>query len=222
MPILLISEETALPDAHTADSDGLVAVGGSLNCARLKEAYSKGIFPWTQDPVTWWSPAERALIPVGQVKVSHSLEKRIRSGIYHTTIDQDFEQVIQSCAHPHHDEATWIGDQFIEAYTALHKEGVAHSIECWQGEELVGGLYGLAIGAMFAGESMFYRRPDASKVALVTLDRHLRAQDFHFIDSQVPNDFTSQMGAQVFARENYLKKLKNALNCRVTFHQTHS
>ncbi|MEM1157071.1 MAG: leucyl/phenylalanyl-tRNA--protein transferase [Verrucomicrobiota bacterium] len=217
MPILLSSETVPLPDAVTADQDGLVAVGGNLTCRRLQEAYSKGIFPWTEDPVTWWSPPERAVIPVGELHISNSLRKRIRSGIYQTSIDTDFEQVIHHCAHPHHDDGTWIGETFIQAYTELHRQGIAHSVECREKGKLVGGLYGLAIGGMFAGESMFYHRPDASKVALVTLDAHLQQQGFNFIDSQVPNDFTTQMGARTVPRQNYLQQLEMALRRNTVF-----
>ncbi len=217
MPILLTSEKTPLPAASTADEDGLVAVGGSLTTQRLTEAYSKGIFPWTEDPITWWSPPERALIPVAQVRQSASLRKTLRSGRYTTTINQSFEQVIRACAHPHRDEATWIGEKFIHAYTELHHAGIAHSVECREQGELVGGLYGLAIGAMFAGESMFYHRPDASKVALVALDAHLQQQGFDFIDSQVPNRFTRQMGAITIPRHDYLQALGKALRRGVTF-----
>jgi len=217
VPILLTSEKTPLPAAATADADGLVAVGGALTCLRLREAYSKGIFPWTEDPVTWWSPPERAVIPVGQVNVSHSLQKRIGSNIYETFINTDFEQVIRCCAHPHRDDDTWIGETFIKAYTQLHYEGIAHSVECRENGKLVGGLYGLSIGGMFAGESMFYHRPDASKIALVTLDSHLQKQGFHFIDSQVPNAFTTQMGARTINRDTYLKQLEKALRAEVNF-----
>lgn len=217
MPILLTSDKTPLPAAVTADADGLVAVGGHLTSTRLREAYSKGVFPWTEDPVTWWSPAERAIIPVGQLRISKSLTRRIRSGIYETTIDTDFEQVIRCCAHPHKDGDTWIGEKFIQAYTNLHREGIAHSVECRKEGKLVGGLYGLAIGGMFAGESMFYHRPDASKVALVALDTHLQQKHFHFIDSQVPNPFTTQMGAVTVHRNAYLKRLTKALRAHCQF-----
>jgi len=217
MPILLTSESTPLPAASTADQDGLVAVGGHLTCQRLREAYSKGIFPWTEDPVTWWSPPERAVIPVGKVKVSRSLQKRLRNGDYQTSINTDFEQVIRNCAHPHHDEDTWIGESFIQAYTELHREGIAHSVECRENGKLVGGLYGLAIGGVFAGESMFYHRPDSSKVALVALDAHLQEQGFAFIDSQVPNRFTTQMGAETISRDIYLQRLTTALKQKVYF-----
>ncbi|MEM6883667.1 MAG: leucyl/phenylalanyl-tRNA--protein transferase [Verrucomicrobiota bacterium] len=217
VPILLTSETIPLPAASTADEDGLVAVGGILSSQRLREAYSKGIFPWTEDPVTWWSPPVRAVIPVGEVHISSSLEKRIHSGIFETSIDTDFEQVIRHCAHPHQDDATWIGETFIEAYTKLHREGIAHSVECRVNGTLVGGLYGLAIGGMFAGESMFYHQPDASKVALAALDRHLQQCGFHFIDSQVPNNFTTQMGALTIPRDEYLKQLDRAHCASVTF-----
>jgi leucyl/phenylalanyl-tRNA--protein transferase len=217
MPVLLTNESTPLPDATTANADGLVAVGGALTCERLIEAYAKGIFPWTQNPVSWWSPPERAMFTVGALKISSSLRRRLRSQVYDVSIDRCFEAVIRACAHPHNDDDTWIGEDFIHAYTRLHQQGIAHSVECWENRKLVGGLYGLAVGGVFAGESMFYERPDASKIALVELDRHLQQRGFQWIDSQVPNDFTTQMGAVSVCRKEFLDRLQQASTDAVTF-----
>jgi leucyl/phenylalanyl-tRNA--protein transferase len=196
------------PDPESADPDGLLAVGGTLEPSLLLEAYRNGIFPWSQDPVTWWCPPHRAVFKVGSVTIDRGTQQLLDAPSIRFTCDRAFSEVIRGCAAPRKNEDTWIGPRFITAYSELHRMGIAHSVECWEKEELVGGLYGLAIGGMFAGESMFYRRPDASKAALAALDNHLRLRGFKWIDSQVPNPFTTRLGAQTITRKDFLQRLK--------------
>lgn len=198
--------------ASLACPDGLVAVGGVLEPGPVVEAYRKGVFPWSQDPVTWWCPPERAVFRVGTVKIDKATRKMLQNRSIRITCDRAFRDVICACAAPRKSEDTWIGPEFISAYTELHESGIAHSVECWENEILAGGLYGLAIGGMFAGESMFYRRPNASKAALAALDYHLQMWGYHFIDSQVPNPFTTRLGAETIPRKDFLERLQAAVD----------
>ncbi|MGF1679645.1 MAG: leucyl/phenylalanyl-tRNA--protein transferase [Candidatus Methylacidiphilales bacterium] len=214
---MLRNDDTPLPDARQADPEGLVAIGGALSPSRLIEAYRKGIFPWSEDPVTWWSPPQRAVFLPISLRLQKSLIKVLRRSDFTLTYDRAFAEVIASCACRPKNESTWIGPVFIEGYTSLHHLGVAHSVECWQGEKLVGGLYGLAIGGLFAGESMFHRTPHASKACLLALCHHLNRQGYDLIDSQVPNRFTLQMGARMIDRRDYLGVLKSTIDRPVHF-----
>jgi len=209
------------PNPDTADPDGLLAVGGGLEAEFLVEAYRNGIFPWSEDPVTWWSPPERSVFTPGTVKMDRSTRTLLSSPSIEILCDKAFEEVIENCAAPRKNEGTWIGPQFISAYTRLHQMGIAHSVECWENGKLIGGLYGLAIGGMFAGESMFYHRPNASKAALIALDHHLHRQGYDFIDSQVPNVFTTRMGARTIPRKDFLRKLQRALELPVEWGEWH-
>jgi len=210
-------EETLwFPDPRQAwkgePADGLVAVGGDLSPERLALAYRSGIFPWTIDPITWWSPDPRAIIPLNSLHVSRSLTKVLRRGRFAITQNQAFREVMHGCAEPRNDgEETWIGDEFIEAYCALHRQGLAHSVEVWQETRLVGGIYGVAIGGLFAGESMFHCVDSASKVALVTLVDRLRLKGFQLFDIQMLTPITEQMGAIEIPREDYLARLARAV-----------
>lgn len=213
---MLLDERLRFPDPRTATADGLVAVGGDFSPERLRLAYRSGIFPWTDAPISWWSPDPRGIFELDQFHVSRSLEKFLRKNPYAITIDRAFRQVMEGCAVPDARRgATWISPKFIAAYTLLHEQGHAHSVECWRGDELVGGIYGVAVGGLFAGESMFHRADNASKVALHHLVTHLRARQFALFDIQMVTDITRQLGAVEISRAEYLKRLERAaaLDC---------
>jgi leucyl/phenylalanyl-tRNA--protein transferase len=210
------------PDPRTAvrggTYDGLVAIGGDLSASRLLLAYRSGIFPWTDDPVTWWSPDPRGIFESDRLHVPGSLARVIRKGVFRVTMDRAFRQVMEGCAAPAPGrQRTWISPAFIEAYSRLHEQGHAHSMECWQGNELAGGIYGVAIGGFFAGESMFHRVNNASKVALCHLIAHLRSRGFALFDIQSPSRVTQQLGAVAIPREEYLRRLAAAVKLPVTF-----
>lgn len=212
--VAFISPGDRLPDPRRARGDGLVAVGGDLRVERLLEAYRCGLFPWTSDPVTWWSPDPRGILEVGRLHVSRSLARTLRRGAYRTSLDEDFESVIRACAsEPRRGVcSTWISEGLIAAYLALARVGHAHSVECWLGDRLVGGVYGVAIGGFFAGESMFHRADDASKVALHHLDRHLAARGFTLFDCQMVTPATRALGAREISRDDYLGRLARAVD----------
>lgn len=200
---------------------GLVAMGGDLSVARLLLAYRSGIFPWTVDPVTWWSPDPRAIFEMDQFHISRSLGKTMRKSLFRITVDQAFEAVMKGCAAPAPGRrSTWISPEFIAAYTQLHQAGHAHSLECWRGDQLAGGIYGVAIGGFFAGESMFHRVSNASKVALYHLHRHLRAQGFALFDVQMLTPITAQLGAITIPRDEYLQRLAEAVKLPCCTFQT--
>lgn len=197
---------------------GLVAMGGDLSVARLLLAYRNGIFPWTVDPVTWWSPDPRAIFDLDHFHLPRSLSKTVRKSLFHITVDQAFEEVMKGCAAPAPGRrSTWISLEFIAAYTRLHQTGHAHSLECWLGDQLAGGIYGVAIGGFFAGESMFHRVSNASKVALYAMHRHLRAQGFALFDVQMLTPITARLGAITISREEYLRRLAKAVKLTCCF-----
>ena len=219
MPVLL-TKRLWFPDPRTAQRGGphagLVGVGGDLSAPRLLLAYRNGLFPWTNDPVTWWSPDPRAIFELDRFHTSESLAHVIRKGVFEITIDRAFRQVMEGCASPGPGrESTWVSPVFIEAYSALHDLGHAHSVECWRDGQLAGGIYGVSIGGFFAGESMFHRANNASKVALFHLHRHLREEGFRLFDIQLLTPITRQLGAVTIPREDYLQRLAKAveLNC---------
>jgi leucyl/phenylalanyl-tRNA--protein transferase len=212
MPVAVLDERLWFPDPCRADAEGLVAVGGELSVARLLLAYRSGIFPWTVKPVSWWSPDPRAILELSALHVPRSLKRKLRPGVFEVTQDRAFKQVMEGCAAPGRGRrTTWITSEFLAAYTRLHEQGHAHSVECWQGRRLVGGIYGVAIGGLFAGESMFHRVPDASKVALCSLVDHLRNQGFALFDIQMLTPITERLGGTLIAREAYLERLRGAL-----------
>jgi leucyl/phenylalanyl-tRNA--protein transferase len=200
-----------------ADELGLVAVGGDLRPERLLLAYRRGVFPWYDEPgpVLWWSPDPRAIIELDGLHIPRRLARTLRSGEFRITIDEDFEGVIRGCAD--REEGTWITADMIRAYEALHRAGHAHSLEVWSDDQLAGGIYGVAIGGFFAGESMFTRRRDASKVALVHLVGHLRARGYRLFDIQLLTDHTRRLGAIEIPRRQYLARLREATSLPVTF-----
>jgi leucyl/phenylalanyl-tRNA---protein transferase len=201
------------PHASTADEDGLVAVGGDLRPGTLLLAYGNGIFPWTTRPVTWWSPDPRAIIPLGGLHVSRSLRKVLNSGAFTVSFDADFTRVMRECAAPRPGrKETWISGAFITAYTRLHDLGYAHSVEVWHGERLAGGLYGVALGAFFAGESMFSEEKNGSKVALVAIEEKLRRSGCLLFDVQMMTAHLHSMGAVEIPRAEYLARLREAVS----------
>lgn len=206
------------PDPRLADRDGLLAVGGDLSPERLLLAYRSGIFPWTYDPITWWSPEPRAVFDIATFHVSRRLERLIRQGVFTVTFDRAFREVMEACAEPRSSgEETWISPEFIEAYTNLHRLGHAHSVETWLNGRLVGGVYGVAVGGLFAGESMFHRVDNASRVALTALMRHLHRRGFRLFDSQVMTPATERMGVMQISRNEYLQRLTELVDLPVSF-----
>jgi len=217
MPILL-NKNTAFPDPALADAEGLVAIGGDLGSDRLLAAYRKGIFPWTVNPITWWSPDPRAIFELDGFHVSQSLARVIRKGGFEVTIDQSFRAVMEGCAAPAPGRSgAWITEEFIEAYRRLHRQGHAHSVECRLRGELVGGIYGVSIGGLFAGESMFHRISGASKVALHHLVGHLRRRGFALFDIQMVTPATKPLGATEIPRREYLQRLSAAVEMKCSF-----
>lgn len=210
---------TRLPDPEAeADEDGLVALGGRLDPDLLLSAYRKGIFPWSSDPVvTWWSPDPRAIFDLASYKPHRSVRQSIRQHDWTFAVDRDFEGVMRACAEPTVARpGTWITEDFVQGYLALHRRGHAHSIEVYEGTALVGGLYGVTLGGFFGGESMFHRKSDASKAAVAHLVERLRAGGFLLCDAQVPTPHLERLGAVAIPRREYLRRLQAALAARGT------
>jgi len=200
------------------EPNGLLAIGGDLTSARLVKAYQKGIFPWFNEgeEILWWSPTPRAIIDVNLLRINKTLKKFLKKNPYTVSVNNCFDRVLDYCANaPFRKEGTWIVDEMKNAYKRLHQQGYAHSIEVWQDEQLVGGLYGIAIDGFFSGESMFYLKPNASKVALVNLAQLLKFQGIDFIDCQINNAFLQNMGAFEVTREDFIKRQQLAKNIRL-------
>lgn len=210
--VALLDDGLWFPDPRRARSDGLVAVGGDLSVERLLLAYRCGVFPWSAEPITWWSPNPRAIFELEHIHISRSLERTLRKGAFTVTYDANFEAVLKGCAlAPRREGQTWISPEFIAAYARLHYAGHAHSVEVWQDGELAGGIYGVAVGGLFAGESMFHRVTDASKVALVHCARRLAERKFALFDTQMVTSVTSSLGAFEIPRTEYLSRLASAV-----------
>lgn len=211
MPVYRLPEEVAFPPPTEAEPSGLLAVGGDLSPERLLTAYANGIFPWysEDEPILWFSPDPRFVLRPSALRVSRSLRKRVRRGDYRVTLDTAFADVIARCqATPRPGQAgTWITPEMRDAYIALHELGFAHSVEAWRGEELVGGLYGVGLGGLFSGESMFAHAPDASKVAFVWLVRQLERWGVALIDCQIQTDHLERFGAEDLDRDAFLDAL---------------
>lgn len=211
MPVFRLTHEFAFPHASRARSDGLLAVGGDLSPERLLLAYANGIFPWYSEgePLLWWSPPVRPVLSPADVHVGRTLGKVLARRPYDIRFDTAFSRVIERCAgiERHGRVSTWITADMQRAYGRLHELGFAHSAEAWADGELVGGLYGIALGGAFFGESMFAERPDASKVAFVVLCRHLARWGFELIDSQVTNEHTARFGTREIPRAEFLRKV---------------
>jgi leucyl/phenylalanyl-tRNA---protein transferase len=197
-----------------AREDGLVALGGTLDPDTLVKAYRAGVFPWSSDPVlSWWSPDPRAIFELETWRPHRSTGKSARRAGWRFTVDRDFDGVMRACGESAPDRpSTWITDDFRRAYGELFRRGLAHSIEVWEEEELVGGLYGVALGGFFGGESMFHRRTDASKAAVGFLIDRLRAGGFSLLDAQVPTPHLARLGAIEIPRVEYLARLRRALD----------
>ncbi|MGC2063044.1 MAG: leucyl/phenylalanyl-tRNA--protein transferase [Thermodesulfovibrionales bacterium] len=215
MPVFALGEEPVFPPPELAEPDGLLAVGGDLSPGRIICAYSGGIFPWysEESPILWWSPDPRLVLFPRELKISRSLRQVIRRGEYRVTIDEAFEGVISNCATAQrgNDEGTWITDDMIQAYCLLHKKGYAHSVESWYGDELAGGLYGISLGRIFFGESMFANRTDASKVAFATIVGRLDAAGFFLIDCQVKTRHLQSFGAREIAGSEFRDILRRSV-----------
>lgn len=212
MPVFRLTDELAFPPPELAADEGLLAVGGDLSVDRLLLAYSLGIFPWYSegDPILWWTPDPRMILLPGELKVSRRLARTIRQGVFHVTLDRAFPAVLQRCAsisRPTQD-GTWITGAMADAYIRLHGEGYAHSVECWRGGELAGGLYGVSLGGCFFGESMFSDASDASKVALAALVEHALRTGITLIDCQVHTPHLESLGARDVSRDRFLALLK--------------
>jgi leucyl/phenylalanyl-tRNA--protein transferase len=191
--------------------NGLLAAGGELSLERLLEAYRRGVFPWYSgaEPVLWWSPDPRMVLYCKELKVPRSLAKSTRNKGYEVRVDTDFAAVLEGCADR---PQTWLGPDMRKAYLRLHRAGYAHSFETWRAQELVGGLYGVALGRMFYGESMFSRATDASKVALVRLVGELREREFPLIDCQMHTPLLASLGARAIPRRTFLRELTALVN----------
>jgi leucyl/phenylalanyl-tRNA--protein transferase len=215
MPVEISRHTLEFPDLDEADESGLLAVGGDLSIERLKLAYSKGIFPWYEDgmPVLWWTPDPRMVLFPDKIIISHSLKQSIRKKQFTVTIDKAFGKVIKNCAKTPRkgEKGTWITRDMKNAYTRLHEDGFAHSAEAWLDGELVGGLYGVALGKAFFGESMFHNVTNASKVAFYHLVEKLNKWDFQIIDAQVYTNHLESLGGEMIPRSQYLNILESAL-----------
>ena len=214
MPVFRLTQKLLFPPAHYADPDGLLAVGGDLSPERLLLAYREGIFPWYSEysPPLWWSPDPRLVLFPGELKISTSLQRVMRKERFRVTMDEAFLEVIERCASVKRrdGEGTWIVPEMVEAYHLLHRLGFAHSVESWQDGELSGGLYGVVMGRVFFGESMFAQRTDASKVAFVRLVQLLQRWQFALIDCQVTTAHLKRFGAREISRKEFLEHLATA------------
>jgi leucyl/phenylalanyl-tRNA--protein transferase len=196
--------------------NGLLTIGGDLSTARLLDAYRHGIFPWFNpgEPILWWSPDPRMVLIPDQFKISASLRKTLRHADYRVSFDQAFESVIRCCAAPRDGASgTWISEEMIAAYCELHRLGYAHSVEVWMGDNLAGGLYGVAIGKMFYGESMFSRASNGSKIALAYLARQLQRWQFGLIDCQMHTPHLASLGAHEMPRREFIARLQELVHC---------
>jgi leucyl/phenylalanyl-tRNA--protein transferase len=204
------------PDPSQAEDEGIVAYGGDLSVNRIMYGYSRGIFPWfnEDDPILWWSPNPRFVLEIGDLHISKNLKKTIRKNIFEVKFDTNFEQVIKECSKAKRpdQEGTWITTDMIEAYCDLYRAGFAHSFESYFNGELVGGGYGVVIGDIFCGESMFALKSDASKVAFVALVQRLKKNGFSLIDSQIYTEYLASFGAKEITRDTYLSLVEKALH----------
>lgn len=215
MSIYYLNDKPVFPDPEEADRDGIIALGGDLSEERLINAYASGIFPWYSEgqPILWWSPDPRMILFPDNFKRSKSLRRTINKNVFNVTFDKNFDEVIEQCAtvRENNFEGTWITEDMKAAYKKLHKSGYAHSVETWKDGKLAGGLYGVSLGGVFFGESMFHLVTDASKVALWYLVEMMLKWDFDFIDVQQETNHLKNMGAVPVERKKFLTLLKNSL-----------
>jgi len=210
IPLLLSPDAPPVfPDPEQCDDEGLIAVGGDLSKERLLAAYDSGIFPWYNDglPVLWWSPNPRAVLFPSRLRVSRSMGRVLRQHTWRLTWDRAFEQVMRECGR-RRPEGTWIVDEMLDAYALLHREGHAHSLEVWDGQELVGGIYGVQRGGLFAAESMFHRRTNASKLALIVLTRSLARVGIELMDVQFLTAHLASLGVEEIERGRYVAHVR--------------
>ncbi len=216
MPVYQLTEKLVFPPPDFAEKDGLLAIGGDLSPERLVLAYSNGIFPWFSegDPILWWSPSPRLIIFPHEFKIPRRLSRQMRQKEFSITMDKAFRQVITACAtvDKRQKKGTWITADMIAAYSLLHDLGYGHSVECWQDEELAGGLYGISLGGTFFGESMFSRKSNASKIGLVHLVKKLAEWDFDLIDCQMKTAHLMQFGAREIPGAEFRKILAKSIS----------
>jgi len=215
MPVYRLTRRIAFPPPDHATPDGLLAVGGDLSSERLLLAYQLGIFPWYEEgqPILWWSPDPRLVLDLEDLHITTRLRRTLRKGTFKVTFDTAFAEVIRACAEVPRksQDGTWITLEMQQAYIGLHQQGYAHSAESWLNGELVGGVYGVSLGRSFFGESMFFRKTDASKVAFATLAQQLKGWGFHMIDAQVTTRHLLTLGAKEIPRRLFLKRLQMSL-----------
>jgi len=215
VPVTYLGARIAFPPPDSAEPDGLLAIGGDLEPRRLLRAYAQGIFPWYEEglPILWHCPDPRVVLLPAALHVSRSLRKTLRRAPFSLTLDTNFEAVIRACAHAPRpgQDGTWITEDMVDAYLRLHELGLAHSAEAWLESELVGGVYGVALGSCFFGESMFSARPNASKVAFATLVAQLESWGFELLDCQVHTEHLERFGAEAWPRPRFLEALAHAL-----------
>ncbi len=215
MPVYALTEELSFPPPELAREDGLLAVGGDLSPERLVLAYQNGIFPWTTEhgPLLWWCPAPRFVLMPEDLHVGRTLRKLQRRAPYRLSLDEAFAEVIRGCATTKRpgQPGTWIRPDIQAAYIELHRRGIAHSVEAWEGDTLVGGLYGVALGSVFCGESMFARRPNASKLAFVAVVEQLRAWGFTMVDCQIFTEHLDRFGAIELELDDFLEQLYDGI-----------
>jgi len=212
--MFLLTNELVFPDVQLADENGMLAIGGDLSVKRLILAYKSGIFPWFNqgEPIIWYSPNPRMVLFPSELKISKSMKQVLQKKEFKVTFNQNFEQVIFNCKHIFRaaDQGqTWITDEMQKAYVNLHKKGITKSVEVWQNNELVGGLYGIDLGTIFCGESMFSKVSNASKLAFIYLVKKLETENYKLIDCQVYNNHLASLGAREIPREEFLKYLKS-------------
>jgi len=207
----LLDNELIFPHPSLANEDGVLAIGGDLSTERLHLAYRNGIFPWFEDgdPIVWWSPNPRMVLYPHKLKVSKSMRNVINQNKYSITFDKSFSEVIDNCKSisRNNQDGTWITPDMKRAYVDLHDRGIAHSVEVWEGEELVGGLYGVNIGKVFCGESMFSKKSNTSKLAFISLVRKLEEENYFMIDCQLYTDHLASLGAEEIDRDKFLSDL---------------
>jgi leucyl/phenylalanyl-tRNA--protein transferase len=215
LPIFVIEDENTFPPVHLAEPDGLLAIGGDLSPQRLLEAYKKGIFPWYEgEYILWWSPDPRCILYPTELKISHSMKQMLRKQVFRFSVDEAFEKVIHECRTTKRKDqhGTWITTPVEKAYNKMHQLGYAHSAEAWKGDELAGGLYGIRIGKVFFGESMFSKISNASKFAFINLVQQLKEDGIELIDCQVYTPHLESMGAKMISREEFIKTLNTMLH----------
>lgn len=216
MPVFRLNHENIFPPPHLAEENGLLAIGGDLSPERLVAGYRAGIFPWYSqgDPILWWFTSPRLVIYPEEFRIPRRLKRDIRKHVYSISLDKSFEQVIKACAESRtqNDEGTWITEDMQEAYCTLHTRGYAHSVECWDGEELAGGLYGIALDRVFFGESMFTHRSNASKFALAALVETLTTKGFRLIDCQMTTNHLLQFGAREISGDKFSTHLQTFIS----------